>query len=309
MSAQLVKRERMGVMGHIPLIFERLVDDAAVFPPAELALDVALEAHGHHRTSWYAPFVGPLLCPASRLDDLDDMSGDLAEPLGVTIVVDTGTGGLMDAVDSVAHSERLALRGLEIPLRGEPLGDAARRTVAGLDAALGGPDDDEPAYVEVPRAHGWAQALDVISESGYRAKLRTGGPDPADHPSADELAAFVLTCLDRGIAFKFTAGLHHAVRHTVPTDGRNGPAGAVEHGFLNTLLAVATALDGGDQDAVANVLLIEDPDQLVAMVRALPDNRTTSLRRWYGSYGSCSVADPLADLIALKLISPPDPAA
>ncbi len=67
------------------------------------------------------------------------------------------------------------LRGVEISLPPQAPADAARRAVAALDAALGGPDDDEPAYVEPARAAGWRDALEVIAESGYRAKLRTGG--------------------------------------------------------------------------------------------------------------------------------------
>ncbi|WP_026876419.1 hypothetical protein [Jiangella gansuensis] len=277
----------------IPTIFDRLVDDAAVFPPGDLPVPDAVAAHRVHRSAWYAGFVGPLLIPASELDRLGGLARDLPEPMDVAVVVDTGTGGVLAAVDSVANDGQLVLRGVEVPLRGDPLGENARRVVTALDAALGGPDDDEPAYVEVPRAPGWENALDVIAESGYRAKLRTGGP--AGVPSAAELAAFVVACLDRGVAMKFTAGLHHAVR------GERGDG--VEHGFLNLLLAVATALDGGSAPDVEAAVSIDDGARLAAAVSAAD---AVSVRRWFASYGSCSIAEPLDDLIALGLVSGPD---
>lgn len=277
----------------IPSIVERLIDDAAVFPPGDLPLADAVPAHVAHRSAWYSALVGPLLCPASSLPTLERLAQALPEPagpLGVAVVADTGTAGVLDAVDAVAGAPSLVLRGIEVPLRGSPLGDAARRTVAALDAALGGPDDDEPAYVEVPREHGWEAALDVVADAGYRAKLRTGGPSADAVPPNEEVAAFVVACLDRGIVMKFTAGLHHAVR------------GPVEHGFLNVLLGVATAAGGGSVADVAATLSIDDGARLAAAVGALD---AASVRRWFASYGSCSIAEPLSELIALGLVSEP----
>lgn len=43
----------------IPTIFDRLVDDAAVFPPGDLPVPDAVAAHRVHRSAWYAGFVGP----------------------------------------------------------------------------------------------------------------------------------------------------------------------------------------------------------------------------------------------------------
>lgn len=281
-------------MSKIPALFASLVDDAAVFPPAETPLIEAVDAHRSHRSAWYADFVGPLLCRASSLDELEVLvrGGD---GLAVAVVVDTGTGGLLTAVDAVAGNDRFNLRGVEIPLRGEPLADNARRTVAALDAALGGPDDDEPAYVEIPRLAGWERALDVLAEAGYRAKFRTGGADASMYPSADELAAFIVACLDRGVAFKLTAGLHRAVRHTT-SDGQT------EHGFLNVILGVAGAIAGSHDDTAA-ALTLTDADEVRSQVDDLTDDQTATIRRWFASYGSCSVQEPLDDLRVLGLVA------
>jgi hypothetical protein len=278
-------------------LFRALIDDAALFPPGNAAMPDAVPAHRDHRAAWYAPMVGPFLCPASRLDELaGQLDAHAADPLGVTIIVDTGTGGIAPAVDAVAGDHRMVLRGVEVPLRGDPLSDAARRTAVALDAAIGGPDDDEPAYIEVPRTPGWRTALEVIAESGYRAKLRTGGTTPEAFPAEPEVAAFILACLELDVPFKCTAGLHRAVRHTTA-------AGADQHGFVNLLLAVAAALDGADAETIVDTLAERDGALLAGRLGALPRGRAAKVRAWLGSYGSCSISEPLDDLLDLGLIS------
>ena len=273
-------------------MFAGIIDDAALFPPASTPMPTAVEDHSRHRTAWYAPLVGPFLCPSSRTEEL---AAQVATPLAVRLVVDSGTGGIGPAVDAVASDERLILRGVEIALPPDAPADAARRAVSALDAAVGGPDDDEPAYLEPARTVGWRDALAVIAESGYRAKLRTGGTTPEAFPSESEVAEFVLACLDLGVSFKCTAGLHRAVRHTAAD-------GSEQHGFLNILLAVAACLDGADADETADVLADRDASQLARALIGLDDARAASVRRWFTSYGSCSVREPLDDLIALGLV-------
>jgi hypothetical protein len=273
-------------------MFAGIIDDAALFPPASTPMPTAVEDHTRHRIAWYAPLVGPFLCPSSRTEEL---AAQVAVPLAVRLVVDSGTGGIGPAVDAVASDERLILRGVEIALPPDAPADAARRAVSALDAAVGGPDDDEPAYLEPARTVGWRDALAVIAESGYRAKLRTGGTTLEAFPSESEVAEFVLACLDLGVSFKCTAGLHRAVRHTAAD-------GSEQHGFLNILLAVAAGLDGADADETADVLADRDAVQLARALIGLDDARAASLRRWFTSYGSCSVREPLDDLIALGLV-------
>jgi hypothetical protein len=277
-------------------LFAALIDDAALFPPRNAPMHEAVQAHVGHRRAWYSALVGPFLCPASGLDELASRVGAGSEPFGVSVVVDTGVGGVGTAVDAVAADDRMVLRGVEVPLRGEPLSESARRTVAALDAALGGPDDDEPAYVEIPRLPGWPDALAAVADSGYRAKLRTGGVTAEAFPPEDDVAAFILACLELDVPFKFTAGLHHAVRHTAPD-------GAEQHGFLNALLAVAVALDGGDAADVSRTLLDRDAAALAGRARALQPGQAARVRTWCKSYGSCSVLEPVDDLLDLGLVT------
>ena len=115
-------------------------------------------------------------------------------------------------------------------------------------------------------------------------------------PTAATVAAWIDAALDRETAFKCTAGLHHAVRH------RDHETGFEHHGFLNVLLATRLAFDGGTPAEVARVLDDHYANDLVALARQAD---LAGARRWFTSYGSCSVTEPLDDLVGLGLLAAP----
>jgi hypothetical protein len=284
-------------MSNAPPLFARLVDDAALFPPGNAPMPDALQDHRRYAREWYAGLVGPFLCPASRLGELTDtLDGD--EPLELGVIVDTGTGGVADAVEQCRRDDRLRLRALELPLRGETdLGNVARRAAAAL-LDVGAPEE-VTAYVEVPRVPSARHARDVLAEYDLRAKLRTGGADPSAVPSDLELADFLLACLDRELIFKLTAGLHHAIRHTDAATGQE------QHGFLNVLIAVGVAMYPTDAERLARVMAERDAAQVLEFINLISDQRAEAIRVYFASYGSCSISEPVDDLVSLGLLTPP----
>jgi hypothetical protein len=184
--------------------------------------------------------------------------------------------------------------------RWHELGDEARR----LSVVLDGPRPKDPriesvelrhpgsldglageVYVEVPVAD--AAELPSLAARGLRAKVRCGG---AAVPSVDELAQFVRSCRDVDVAFKATAGLHHAVR----TDG--------EHGFLNLLAAVAF----GDED---EALAEKDPGAFALTTesfawrdRSARREDLAQARALLHSIGSCSFFEPVDELRDLGML-------
>lgn len=277
--------------------FTGLVDDAALFPPGNAPMAVAVPAHERHHEASYAALVGPFLCPDQRLPELGSAlssrpSPDAAFTLG--LIVTGGAGAIAPALTWASRDSRLRLAAVEVALRDEPdPGRNARRVAYAFDAV--DRPDGVAVSIEIPRADGWETALDVVAENGHRAKLRTGGADPASYPTEEEVARFVLACLDREVPFKCTAGLHHAVRHT-------GPDGCEHHGFLNILLATRAALDGAVEEDVARILA--DRDALSLARKLIEDDaRAEATRRWFTSFGSCSIDEPLADLTALGLVN------
>ena len=83
------------------------------------------------------------------------------------------------------------------------------------------------------------------------------------------------------------------MRHT-------GDDGFEHHGFVNVLVATRRAFDGASLDEVVEVLEQRDGAALVADAEGLD---LAGARRWFTSFGSCSVAEPLADLRELGLAS------
>ncbi len=156
---------------------------------------------------------------------------------------------------------------------------------------------EPPRLRDAPPTPDWLAALDELAAADVRLKLRTGGLEADAFPSAEEVTAFVGAALDRELAFKCTAGLHHALRH------RDATTGFEHHGFLGVLLATRAALDGASPHEVAAALEETDPAAVLDALGAAGETGLTSARRWFTGFGSCSVRDPLDDLTELGLVT------
>ncbi len=276
-------------MRDVPLLFRRLVDDAALFPPGNATMAAAVPAHLRRPSEPFAALVGPFLCPASRVAEL---RSELPEDgqIAVGLIVDTGLTTVADAVAATRDDGRVVVQMVEVPL--PPDGELA----TGVAQAIEQVPAEVRLYVELPRVAGWRAAVEQLSAAGRGAKLRTGGLRAELFPSAGEVAAFITACSERGVSFKCTAGLHHAVRHTDPSTG------FVHHGFLNIVVATARAIVGGD---VEDALIEERPERLAAEASVIDPPTAAATRRLFVSYGSCDVQEPVADLLALGLLTAP----
>lgn len=280
-------------MSTVPALFRHLVDDASMFPPGNLPLPEAVAAHHAHLLSAHADLVGPFVCTDDNLMKVAEAARSGETPLRVSVVVSGGAGGIEPVVRWGDRSKDVVVTGVEVRLRDEDdLSRNALRVVRACDDCF----DEETAYVEVGLDGGWERALDVVADAGYAAKLRTGGLDAHLFPTSAQVAAFITACLDRELAFKCTAGLHNAVRHTAEDSGFE------HHGFLNVLLATRASLDGATQDELAHLLENRDGEELASRLRELTEDQAASTRRWFTSFGSCSIDEPLADLNSLGLM-------
>jgi hypothetical protein len=146
-----------------------------------------------------------------------------------------------------------------------------------------------------PRRGGaeWLEGIRRVAEHGSWPKLRCGGLSQQAFPSLDEIADFLAVVCNGGVSFKATAGLHNAVRHT------DEETGFTHHGFLNLLVATGRALSGGD---VRDALGSTDGAALAKEASGLSDPAAHAVRGVFASYGSCSLAEPIADLEELGLL-------
>ncbi|WP_410814611.1 hypothetical protein [Micromonospora sp. 067-2] len=280
----------------VPALLDGLVDDAAVFPPGSAELPDALAAHRRYRAAWYADLVGPLLVPASTVA-AGELSGlvDPAEGLVVGVIGDTGVASLPFALSFLAP-DGVSARQVEVAVarRGEdPLPGIAE--LLRLTDAM---PDVEAVYAELPLAFGLMGALDALAAARadgvpIAAKFRTGGLAAELFPTPAELAAVICACRDRQLPFKLTAGLHQAVRHL------DTETGFTHHGYANVLAATLAAAEGDDVHAVAELLTVTDPRPLLERT----NGRLDAPRPLWVGFGSCSILEPLTDLIRLGLVN------
>jgi hypothetical protein len=253
-----------------PLVFERLFDDASQFPPGDLGLADAVEAHARRRRGPHARLVGRLLTPAARVGELARRLAGEAWEIG--IVVSAGP-------DPHAAAEALAathatVSSVELPLAaGANAIEAWRRGFPDAELVL----------------EGRARDLPEIAGLGARAKLRCGGLTADAIPDAATVAEFLRGCAQLDLPFKATAGLHQPLRHFAPD------VGAVQHGFLNLLAATAQAIAGAGPAEVESALLATD-------LRAFAGADPAGARRLFTAFGTCSISEPIEGLRALGLL-------
>jgi hypothetical protein len=136
-----------------------------------------------------------------------------------------------------------------------------------------------PTYCEV--------AIDQVPAGAF-AKIRTTGI------AADEAARFLVEAAARRLAFKATAGLHHAIR----SEARG------MHGFINFFVAAGFAFYGAPREVLIDILEDEEAHAFAFhesearwRTRVLTTSQVEKTRREFAhSFGSCSFDEPVADL-------------
>lgn len=305
------------------MLFGELIDYAGLFPPASLDLDAAIAEYREARTGRQRWMLGRFIVPASRLEDLGGrlMATMTAseEPWAVSAILDgdvAGSAVRVRAFDAeMEPAAQVAL--LEVPLPadvgdGRSRSDAFSTAQATVTAALTASVVATP-FFEVRRTVGWkrgvANAIGAIADhrdAAHRplgAKLRCGGTTADSFPSPGEVAGFIYECTLHRLPFKATAGLHHPVRHHDPE------LGVDRHGFLNLLMAESLARRGATRSEIEAAIAEDDATSFTLSAAGFRWRDTTvrvgeltDTRASFASYGSCSFAEPIEDLVRLGMI-------
>jgi hypothetical protein len=195
-------------------VLERIIDHAALFPPASMSLPDALTEDRRARESPHAGMLNRFVVPAARLAELPAERAPLSVVLG-----DAEDAELVAGADGVEAVE-LALDGSR-PRPADLVATYRALQPLGVET-----------YFELVLDESWRDsvpaAVGAVAAVGGRVKLRCGG---TSIPSVEQVALVIACCREAGVPFKATAGLHHPVRR------------GEEHGFLN-LLAATTAPAG-----------------------------------------------------------------
>ena len=293
-----------------------VIDYAGLFPPARLPLSEAVAHFAAYRESEPAWMLRHFILPAGQLDEL----AACAEPLGqdkpwtLSLLVAADQQGELDRIAAFAKTAAGDFRvaALEIalsadaPAKRNPLERQIERLLEQLGAHPLGKLDlfFEAANEEQRQALAEVLAGLDSADRVLGLKLRTGGMEARQFPTAVELSEVIRLCETHSIPWKATAGLHHPLPHDCPQTG------ATMHGFLNLLFAVVLLRAGEiGPETIQAVLTDRQSDHFSISETHLHWQQAAAEiaqieagRRRFLSFGSCSFQEPLEELAQLGLL-------
>jgi hypothetical protein len=294
----------------VAALMRRVIDFAALFPPASLDMHAAAEEYHRQVTSADGWMLGRFVLPAARLEEFESAAADVMPRDAARSWAFSALLG-SDLEEDVARIEAFNARHRDARVGAVHVDTVELKTHAVHDVQHAAEllDRRFDTYMEVPCGGDPSAIVEAISQTTAKAKIRTGGVTPDAFPSSEQVLAFLSSCVARGVSFKATAGLHHAWQGDYRlTYAPDAPRGRM-FGFLNILLATA-ALVGGASTQSASALL-----QATGTSNARLDDRgiewngaafTTGTleqaREYMTAFGSCSFNEPVADLRAAHWI-------
>lgn len=307
-----------------------LFDYAGLFPPAALSMEAAVAEFARHQHHPHRRMLARCIVPVARLDEFAPLALAAKDPdtrWGLSLLA-APAPTLQDLSDSLhgqvsrlrrlmfEHGSHFDVQALELklPSLGEPgeLSGLLKET-GELLGPLARPWFELPTSATDPD-----RVLDTLARyndsfAGVPAaglKLRCGGVKAEDFPAVETVAHVIRGAAHLGVPLKFTAGLHHPVRHY------DEAVQARMHGFFNIIMAAALARELNlGQTELEQVLFSEDVADFHFAPQTLgfrgwrldPQTMAAARTTFATSIGSCSFDEPLADLAGLGLLAPETP--
>jgi hypothetical protein len=286
-------------------LLARMVDYAGLFPPAQLPLEDAVREYAAHLSDAEAWMLGRFIIPAQRLGELEPHLRVFSETLRIAAL---GKGGYSeDEYLKNLDTDIAAIEGFRAAHGGTVAVESFEARLPPLPVAA----DFVTAIAERLRGAGLAQfhefavdehleaMLAALAGASAGAKLRCGGVTTDAFPAPEHVARFIVAARDAGVAAKFTAGLHHPVRHF------DEGIGTEMHGFLNLYVGGMLAHTAGlNSQELADIIADQSPDAFALtgvgvewrgrLVRA--EDVVRLRENALLGQGSCSFAEPVADL-------------
>ncbi|MEO6879074.1 MAG: hypothetical protein ABI205_11385 [Gemmatimonadaceae bacterium] len=284
-----------------------IVDYAGLFPPAGLDMPAAVRNYAAYRGDDNAWMLGRFVVPIARLDEFDRARESLVlgeQPewrltalAGAHVVGDLATAREYNRL----HAGQASIDSIEAKLATPDAIRAAAAASSGESFAV---------FAEIPLDPDPAPLVDALAAAGINAKIRTGGVTPDAIPSPELVLRVLRRCVDAGVRFKATAGLHHPLRAEYPLTYDTGAPVGLMYGYLNVFLAAAFMHEGmSDTDAAR--LLDERSGAAIQVTSTalsweefrLPAAQVRRIRSELAvSFGSCSFREPVDDLRALAIL-------
>ena len=321
-----------------------LIDYAGLFPPADLPLNEAIKEYISQINSSNSQMLSRFIIHTSKMNDLDEFI-PLFKDIGALKLSVLGGGGNSDdeylnkinqnIVDinnyRGKHGNKIDIDVMECKM---PSNSPSKITMKKATASLNENGlTHYHEFAELPPV-GMNYSTDIDDSSwdneilptvkliskldNAGIKLRCGGIIKEAFPSVEQVAAMIQTCVIVGVPMKFTAGLHHPIRHF------SEEYDEFMHGFINTfgagIFATTFPKPKNSQEKYNMFILLSHMiDEQNAenfsftndsMTWKIGDDRDTQFeidaekienarRKGMISYGSCSFQEPIDDLTQL----------
>jgi len=276
---------------------EGLVDYAGLFPPATLELPQVVKNYiGYHKwaESW---MLARLICPITQLNELGKnirMLGGVEKKIGVIGLVGTTASSTEIGTNINTFHQKYGDSAQIEAIESKLNESSAKEAVSSLVSLT-----PYTTFFETTNSDRIDELLKLLQQVGAGFKLRCGGLKPEEFPSAEELARSIILCREAKVPMKFTAGLHHPLRHY------NQTTLCKMHGFVNVFGGAMLAhVHHLPQKELENILSDEESSHFKFTEDAFHWNdlsidveTITSLRQSrILSYGSCSFEEPIDDM-------------
>ncbi len=286
-------------MQSLEILLTNLIDYAGLFPPAALSLPEAVNNFVAYQRSEKAWLLSRFVIPAKQLSKFAEVALQHFEtestPLWQVSALCSNLDSDLEKVASFndRYSQQIIVNSIEIKAP-----DAAFIEQAQLISGF------LTTFFEVQIDDALIDLLQAISSIEAFAKVRTGGITADVFPSSAQLARFIKACSDEDIAFKATAGLHHALRGEYPLTYASGSAVTTMHGFLNVFLAATFAQNGCDEEDLRAILEERSSDaflfengSITWRDKMVVRGHLRNARNLFAlSFGSCSFLEPIEEI-------------
>jgi hypothetical protein len=289
---------------HTAPLLAGAVDYAGLFPPAALSMAAAVAEYRAAQAGADAWMLGRFVVPATRLAELSQVLASGEPPLTPWV--------LSAIVRDRSESDRTAIAEFNASARGHATVDAIEAkpdSPDGIDWLADAFGTAFAVYVEIAASPDVESWMTHVAARGLRAKVRTGGLTAEAFPAPDALLRFIETAVRLDVAFKATAGLHHALRGEYPLTYEADAPHATMYGYLNVLLATAALREGLSSQIAADVLrrtgaaslTLADDGVRWGDVRISTDTIRRTRDAHMVSFGSCSFREPADEYRGLTI--------
>ncbi|MFZ1320873.1 MAG: hypothetical protein WAT71_04895 [Ignavibacteria bacterium] len=319
----------------ISLFTDSLIDYAGLFPPAKLDLKTSFNNFVFYQSNKYSSMLSKFICPVKLLPELNELNiikTEISNPVEISLIL-SGGENLDDFKNSLNYELKLRsnfirdtkincrVNNFEYKIPDEIIINKNDKEISELFKFISiktsghDPDNILSFFAESNLLGNWKKNIEFTADAieqhnetygdtGF--KLRTGGITKTAFPSSEQIAFAIGYCLKRNLEMKFTAGLHHPLRHF------DSSLDTMMHGFINVFAAgIIAKRHNISEHEMIKLLEDESAENFKFSESGLNWNgyeienedihfaRSTFVR----SYGSCSFDEPVDDLRNLKLIN------